>query len=584
MANETNEQKFYENPVTTEIIRNALISAAKEMNESLFRSAYSPIIYEMKDCSVGIFNEKYEILGQSAGLPIFLGNLEVAIEITADFFGGPENFKEGDVYIINDSFLTGTHLNDVTVFSPIFYQGQLVGFAANRAHWLDIGAKDPGYPMDATEIYQEGVRIGPTKLMDRGELRRDVADLICKNSRFYRNAFGDMNAQIAACKTGEKRFGEVIDRFGMDVVQNSIHDIFLQSELLEREAVSALPEGEFIAEGVLDNDGRSDEEVLVKMKMTIKNGRMEIDLTGSSPQVQGSTNCGLAQTISACRVAYKSLIHPEAPVTGGSFKPLTVIAPPRSIFAAEEPASCSWYFSSLGLLIDLVVKSLEEAAPDIVAGAHYGDSMVLYFSGVNPRNGQAFLSVEATVGGWGAFSSNDGQDALINCVNGDFKNLPVEVFETNYPVKVTQYAIRPDSAGPGEYRGGDGVVREYQVMADGISLYSWFERYKSPAWGVCGGKTGQPPNIIVTTPEGERYEDQEMLKSSNFPLPKGTLVTCLTGGGGGYGDPYHRAPERVLYDLQEGYISREHAEKEYGVVLNADGHIDPAATSQRREN
>jgi N-methylhydantoinase B len=576
----TNAMVFLENPVTTEIIRNALISAAKEMNESLFRSAYSPIIYEMKDCSVGIFNEKCEILGQSAGLPIFLGNLEVAIQITADFFGGFDSFCEGDVYIINDSFLVGTHLNDVTVFSPIFYAGKLVGFAANRAHWLDLGAKDPGYPMDATEIYQEGVRIGPTKLVDKSVLRRDVADLICKNSRFYRNAVGDMNAQIASCRTGEKRFLDIIGRFGMETVQNSIHDIFLQSEKMEREAVSSLPEGVFEEEGYLDNDGHSDDPVLVKMRMTVKGGGIEIDLTGSHPQVRGSTNCGLAQTISACRVAYKSLIHPESPVTGGSFKPLSVIAPPASIFSAEEPASCSWYFTALGLLIDLVIKSLEKAAPELVAGAHYGDSMVVYFAGFNPKTKRSFLSVEATVGGWGGFAASDGQDTLINCVNGDFKNLPVEVFETNYPVKITQYAIRPDSAGPGRNRGGDGVVREYETLLDETYLYSWFERSKTPAWGVCGGKSGEGPLVIVTTPDQKRHET---LKASNYRLSKGSLVTCLTGGGGGYGNPFEREPERVKYDVDQGYITREHAEREYGVVFDGKGEIDAAATANSRK-
>jgi len=559
-----NDIAFKENPVTTEIIRNALISAAKEMNESLFRSAYTPVIYEMKDCSVGIFNENYEILGQSAGLPIFLGNLEVSIKVTTEFFGGKENYREGDVYIMNDSFLTGTHLNDITVISPVFYKGKLVGFTANRAHWLDVGSKDPGTPMDATEIYQEGIRIGPTKLMDQGVLRRDVADLICKNSRYYRNAYGDMNAQIAACKTGERRFVEIIERFGMETLNNSIHDIFLQSERMEREAVAALPEGEFEAEGYLDNDGRSDEPVRVKMKMTVKNGEMTIDLTGSSPQVRGSTNCGLAQTISACRVAYKALIYPNAPVTGGSFKPLTVVAPPSSIFSAEEPASCSWYFTSLGLLIDLVIKSLEKSAPDMVSGAHYGDSMVVYFAGVNPRNNAPFLSVEATVGGWGGFMEADGQDALINCVNGDFKNLPVEVFESNYPVKITRYAIREDSAGPGKNRGGNGVIREYEVMADNTVLYLWFERSKTPAWGVCGGKSGTGPSVVVTNPN---QAQSTLLKTNNFPLHKGALVTCLTGGGGGYGDPMQRDREKVLYDVAQGYISKAYAEAEHGVKI-----------------
>ncbi|GAW28862.1 hydantoinase B/oxoprolinase family protein [Carboxydocella sp. ULO1] len=569
---------FLENPVTTEIIRNAFISAAKEMNEALFRSAFTPIIYEMKDCSVGIFNEKAELLGQSAGLPIFLGNLEVAIKVTTDYFGGMDCYNEGDVYILNDSYLTGTHLNDMTVFSPIFFEGKLVGFTATRAHWLDIGAKDPGYPMDATVIYQEGIRIGPTKIMDRGVLRQDVVDLICKNSRFYRNAVGDLHAQIAACKTGEKRFVEIIKRFGLDTVERCIHDIFLQSELMEREAVAKIPNGVYIAEGCVDNDGTSDEPVQVKLKLTVQDGKMNIDLTGSSKQVKGSTNCGLAQTISACRVAYKQLILPNAPVTGGSFKPLTVTAPKGTIFNAEEPAACSWYFTCLGLLIDLCVKALEDAMPDSVAGAHYGDSMVIYFAGTDPKTGKQFLDVEATAGGWGGFKNGDGQDALINCVNGDFKNLPVEVFEANYPFKVTQYAIRTDSAGPGKNRGGNGCIREYQSMIDEAYVYLWFERSRTPAWGVLGGKSGKGPKVIIET--GDKRE--EMLKVSAYRLYKGSKVTCLTGGGGGYGNPFEREPERVLNDVIQGYITREHAREEYGVEITELGTIDYEATKKLR--
>ncbi|OLN29854.1 hydantoinase B/oxoprolinase family protein [Desulfosporosinus metallidurans] len=570
---------FLENPVTTEIIRNALSSAAKEMNESLFRSAFTPIIYEMKDCSVGIFNEKAELLGQSAGLPIFLGNLEVAINITTEFFGGIDCYHEGDVYILNDSYLTGTHLNDITVFSPIFYEGKLVGFTATRAHWLDVGAKDPGYPMDATEIYQEGVRIPPLKLMDRGILRDDVANLLCKNSRFYRAAMGDLHAQIAACKTGERRFAEIIKKFGFETVERSIHDIFLQSELMEREAVASIPNGVYYAEGCIDNDGRSDESVMVKLKLTVKDGKLNIDLSGSSSQVKGSTNCGIAQTISACRVAYKQLIHPEAPVTGGCFKPLMVTAPQGSIFTAEEPAACSWYFTSLGLLIDLCVKALEEAMPDKVAGAHYGDSMVIYFAGTNPRTGVPFLDVEATVGGWGGFKANDGQDALINSVNGDFKNLPVEVFETNYPMKITKYAIRPDSAGPGKNRGGDGCIREYESMIDEVYVYLWFERSKTTAWGVVGGKPGKAPNVIIDTGD----KQAELLKTSAYRIKKGSKVTCLTGGGGGYGNPFEREPERVLRDCDQGYITREHARVEYGVVITDFGTIDYEETEKVRK-
>jgi N-methylhydantoinase B len=572
--------QLLENPIATEIIRNALNSVANEMCESLFRSAYSPIIYEMKDCAVALFNEKVESLGQSTGVPLFLGNLEDSVKLAIEYFGGPGYFKAGDVFILNDAYWTGTHLNDVTVFAPIFYQGELVGFSANRAHWLDVAAKDVGAPMDSTSIYQEGIRLGPLKIVDQGEICKSIVDTICLNTRFPRNIRGDLNGQISACKTGEKRFVALIDRFGLDTVKRAARDIFKQTENLERSIVSQIPEGVYQAEGYLDNDGITNDPVTVKVKITVENGEIYVDLDGSSKMVRGSTNCAFTQTVSACRVAYKMLTLPDAPVSGGSFKPLHVTAPKRSIFTAEEPAACSWYFSHLGILIDLMVKALQDAIPEKVAGAHYGDSMVCYLSGIHPETGELYMHDEPTIGGWGGFESGDGQDCLVNVTNGDFKNYPVEIFENQFPLMVNCYQIRSDSEGPGRHRGGMGVVREYRAMCDGVGLYLWFERGKMPAWGVLGGKVAKPPKIQVR--DGEGNVRAEFLKTNNYPLEKEWTVTLCSGGGGGYGDPYQREPENVLDDCVNGYISLEHAEQEYGVVVSQDGTINEEATAKVR--
>ncbi|MEW6623742.1 MAG: hydantoinase B/oxoprolinase family protein [Bacillota bacterium] len=559
------ENEFLENPITTEIIRNALVSAANEMNESLFRSAYSPVIYEMKDCAVAIFNEKLQALGQSQGVPLFLGNLEESVKHSTEYYGGLDYYNEGDIFVLNDSYITGTHVNDITVFAPIFYRNELVGFSANRAHWLDVGSKDPGAPMNSTEIFQEGIRLGPLKLADRGVLRQDLIDTICLNSRFPRNARGDLHAQIAACKTGEKRFIEIIDRFGLNTVKRATLDIFKQSEILEREVIAKIPEGVYTAEGFCDNDGYNDKPVMVKVSITVKNGEIFIDLSGSGEMSEGNINCGFAQTVSACRLAYKMIIQPHGPVTGGSFKPLHVSAPRGTIFRAEEPAACAWYFSHLGLLIDLIMKAMQDAIPDMVAGAHYGDSMVIYLTGYNPKTGERYFSVEPTVGGWGALSTRDGQDCLINTVNGDFKNLPVEIFESETPAKIVRYEIRSDSAGPGKYRGGMGVIREYEMMTDDTELYLWFERSKDPAWGIRGGKTARPPKVLIKGEDGKVID--ELLKTNGYPLKKGWRVELCTGGGGGYGDPLERDPEKVLEDYLQGYITREHAKSAYGVDI-----------------
>ena len=379
-------------PITTEIIRNAFVSCAQDMNATLIRSSYTPIIYEGKDCSVAILDEHGDVLGQSLGLPLFLGNLEICVKLAAEMFGW-DAFRPGDVFYMNDSYMTGTHLNDATIFGPIYWQDRLVGFSATRAHWLDVGGKDAGGPMDSREIYQEGMRWAPTRIYDRGEPREDIIDLLRRNGRFGYSLVGDMNAQVAACRTGEARFQAILDRFGYETYVDARDEIYRQSEQLEREAVAAIPDGTYHSEGFLDEDGLGHGPIPVKLRIDVEGDHMTIDLDGSSPQMEGPVNCGFAQTISACRVAFKLLINPERPVDGGTFHTLDVKAPESSIFDAHEPAACQWYFTPLGLLIDLVVTALAPVMPDKVAAAHFGDSMVLFLAGKDPRHDDAGVPV-----------------------------------------------------------------------------------------------------------------------------------------------------------------------------------------------
>lgn len=569
-------------PVTTEIIRNAFVSIAQDMNATLIRSAYTPIIYEGKDCSVALLDRRGNVLGQSLGLPLFLGNLEVCVKLTAEMYGW-DFFQPGDIFYMNDSYMTGTHLNDATIFAPIYWNDRLVGFSSSRAHWLDVGAKDPGGPMDSHEIYQEGMRWPPTRIYERGEPRRDIIELLRRNGRFGYSLIGDMNAQVAAGRTGQARFRAILERFGYETVMAARDEIFRQSEQLEVEAVRSIPDGVYQAEGYLDNDGLGSDPLPVKLKVTVAGERMIIDLAGSAAQAHGPVNCGFAQTISACRVAFKLLINPERPVDGGTFRTLSIEAPEGSIFRAQEPAACQWYFSSLGLLIDLFVKAMSPAMPGAAAAAHYGDSMVIYLSGVDPRNGVPFLAVEPTPGGWGGFASGDGQDGLINNVNGAFKDLPVEVYESKFPVTLRRYGFRPDSGGPGSSRGGCGLYREYHLETD-ASASLWFERSVTTAWGLFGGKDGAGPGIKLTT---DGATEDWVLKINVHPLPAGSVLRLETGGGGGFGNPLDRDPAKVREDVLDGYVTPEGAEREYGVVLHEDATVDEAATeglrAQRRQ-
>lgn len=556
-------------PITTEIIRNAFISIANDMNATLIRSAFTPVIYEGKDCSVALIDEYGEVLGQSLGLPLFLGNLEICVKLIAEQFGW-DYFHDGDVFYMNDSYMTGTHLNDSTIIMPIFWRGRRVGFAASRAHWLDVGAKDPGTPVDSHEIYQEGVRWGPTRLYAAGKPRDDVIDLLRRNSRFGESTIGDMNAQIAAGRTGEQRLCALFDRFGAETITSASEEIFKQTELLERTAVEALPDGEYNAEGFLDDDGLGSDPLLVKMKITVKGDSMTIDLDGSAEQARGPVNCGMTQTIAAARVAYKLLICPEVSPNGGSFRALEVLAPQKTIFSAQEPAPCGWYFSSLGLLIDLVIKALAPVLPDKAAGAHYGDSMVITVAGHDPRHDdQFYLMIEPTTGGWGGFDGGDGASSLINNVNGSFKDLPIEVFESKYPIQILSYGIRQDSGGAGKYRGGNGTFREYLILADS-DLFLWFERSKTTGWGIFGGASGAAPNVTVKRPDEEQLE---FLKVNGIRVCEGTVIHSLTGGGGGYGNPLERAPEAVREDVIDRYVSLDYARSVYGVVLTDDLEI-----------
>ena len=564
-------------PISTEIIRNAFISIAQDMNAVLIRSAYTPVIYEGKDCVVALLDEKGEVLGQSSGLPLFLGNLQVCVQETAKIYGW-DYFKEGDIFFVNDSFFTGTHLNDITIFAPIFWNKQLAGFSASRAHWLDVGAKDPGGSMDSSNIYQEGFRWPVTRLYENNEPKKEIIEFLRMNGRFGYSLIGDMNAQIAAGKTGEKRFKGILDRFGLDLVRSARNEIFKQSEELEKIAVKKIKNGSYDSEGFLDDDGLGSDPVKIKMKVTVEDEKITIDLDGSAKQTHGPVNCGFAQTISACRVAFKLLINPKRPVDGGTFKTLEVTAPQGSIFKAEEPAACQWYFSSLGLLIDAFVKALSPAIKDLSAAAHYGDSMVIFIGGVDPRNNFPFLSVEPTCGGWGGFPDSDGADALINNVNGGFKDLPIEVFENKYPVSIFNYGFRKDSGGTGKFRGGCGLYREYTINADGfVSL--WFERSVTPAWGLFGGKDGIGPNVNIKSHD---EKEKNLLKANGLQVKKGTVLTTYTGGGGGFEKPFERNPENVLNDVINKYVSIEKARDHYGVVIDEDLQINKEGTFKLR--
>ncbi len=561
-------------PITTEVVRNFVISCAQDMNASLWRSAHSSVIYEGKDSAVALMDEHGNMLGQSTGVPLFIGAIDACVHIVKEYYR--DDINEGDIFIMNDSYMQGTHLHDVTAVGPIFHQDELVGFGAARAHWGDIGAMDPGSVMGSTNIYQEGIRLGPTRIITRGKEIREWFDHLRLNTRLEDATIGDLSAQIAAIRTGERRLAQLLNRIGTSVYRNACQNIFKQSRQMDREAIAAIPDGTWSRQGYLDDDGVGTDPVKVCLTLTISGEQLKVDLTGTSGPVPGSINCGIKQTESLLRLAYKTMINPERAITGGSFETMEFHVPDNCMFNAAEPAACEWYFTGLGLLADLFISCISEAVPERSTAAHYGDSMVAGFFSVDPERGQ-WIAIEATAGGWGGRADSDGESALINLVNGGFRNIPAEVYETKFPVRVEEFAIRTDSGGAGKYRGGCGVIRRYKMLEDCHGAL-WFERSKTPAWGLNGGENGTGPFIEITHPDGQV---ENIFKMRARLCLAGTIIETMTGGGGGNGNPKARTFENISCDVARGFVSREAARIHYGVVISDTGEVDKTASEPR---
>jgi len=517
-------------PATIEVVRNAFISGAEQMRRNLYRSSFSPVIYEMKDCSVGIYDSEGSLLGQAPGLPFFLGSLGGTIRAVISQKSA-NIFKADDIWIVNDSTICGSHLNDITVFAPVFIDKKLRGFAGAKAHCNDVGAKDPGYVGDTTDIFQEGLRIGPTRIVHAGNIDQQIMDLIALNSRFPTAIVGDLMAQFTACRTGVDCFQSIVERFGWTQVSLSIDEIFRQAEEMDKESVRLIPDGEYSAEGSLDNDGVTKEPIKVRVTVRVVHESIEIDLTGSSPQCIGSVNSGLVQTRSAIEQAYKFLINPSLAVSGGNFRNLRIKVPKGTCFNPNDTAPCLHYGPHLMLAMDLIIKALSKAIPDKTAAGHVGDSWNVTLVGED-ENG-LFLSGESLVGGWGAYQGGDGESALIHSAAGDFKNFPVETQEQRYPLRILKYALRDGSGGVGHWQGGMGIIKEYEVLVP-CRLQLWFERVGTPSWGLFGGGDGASPDVSVIIPG---KTPQKIFKVNAMQIPAGTKIIVKTGGGGGWGQP-----------------------------------------------
>ncbi|MGO0063155.1 hydantoinase B/oxoprolinase family protein [Brevibacillus fluminis] len=553
---------------TLEIVKDSLIAIGEEMFHTLARTSMSPIIYEVLDFASGLTDAKGQLLTQGNGVTGFIGMLTFMVKETLKKYGEKGAIKPGDIIIINDPYGGGgSHLSDVGLVMPIFYEGELVAFSANKAHWTEVGGKDPGsWTTDSTEIFQEGLQFPCVKLFDEGRLNEALVDMIRANVRFPDLSIGDMWAQVAALRTGEKRFVELCDKYGKAVVMDSIDFLLTHGEQLSRKEIAKLPKGVFEAEDFIDDDGLGNGPFPVKVKVTITDDEFICDFRGSHPQVLGPVNCSYTALVSAVRVIFLAATNPSQDINDGVFRPLQVIADDRSIFSAERPAAVSTYWETMMYGSDLVWKALAPVLPNRLNAGHLLSVCGVVLSGLHQDTSEPFLIVEPSVGGWGAGQGLDGATGQFCIGDGETYNVPVEVAETRYGVMLGEYSLRADGAGAGENRGGSGVIRSYQAMTDGQTVTATFGRHKYLPWGFNGGGDGSRNEFVIVKANGEVAGP--FGKYARFPLQKGDVVRLITATGGGYGDPLKRPVEKVAYDAKNGYITVEQAKEVYGVLLD----------------
>ena len=553
-------------PITVEVIRAALNAAAERMRLTMIKTAYNHIISESLDFGCAIFDAEVQMIAQGIGLPVFQGHLGFPIEATiAD--RGLEAFREGDVFIHNDPYAgNGNHLNDVAMTAPVFWEGKLTGFVSVKAHWSDVGGPVPSsMQVGSREFRQEGLRFQSVRLFSRGELNDEVMRVIRANIRTESGTLKDVQAMIAVCRTGEASFHEILARYGRDAVLDATRVYLEQSERRTRAALAVIPAGTYRAEGTFDNDGITlDRPVRVAMAITVGDGGMKVDFTGSDAQVAGPFNCGDAITISACRLLIKCLTTPNDPVDEGCFRPLRVIIPRRSVLAAEEPAPTARYYVPINLLIELGLRALAPAMPDQVPAGAYGDQMPTIAFGTHPDTGRLFIQGDLNAGGTGARPTFDGESAMIIFAGSTARNNPVEVVESRLPLlRIRRYGLRQDSGGAGTHRGGLGIERVYEFLIPAFITFS-LERKATPPWGINGGLDGAVNGVEITAPDGAK---RQVRKATQHPIAAGEIVHIKTGGGGGWGPPGARDRRAVERDVKEGYVSAEAARRDYDVSV-----------------
>jgi N-methylhydantoinase B/oxoprolinase/acetone carboxylase alpha subunit len=549
-------------PVTVEVVRNKLEGIANEMQTTLLRSAFSPIVKEGMDCSAALFTADGQTIAQATAIPIHLATMIPALG--AVLATHPvDAMRPGDVYILNDPYSGGSHLPDITLFVPVFADGRVITFSVATVHHQDVGGMTPGsIPTNATEVYQEGLRIPPLKYYDGGRINETLEALLRCNIRLSDTFIGDLHAQLAACKVGARRLGELCDAHGSELLTRIFELLLERSESMTRAALRTLPAGTYRYVDWMDNDGVDvDKRVRIEVAVTVGDGSIHFDFFGTSEQVRGPINCVPSGARAAAYYVVRALTGAQIPTNGGCFRPVTLSLPEGSLVNPMPPAPVNARTATIKRMCGAMLGALAEVAPDRVPAAAAGMSLMLVFGGERP-DGSRFIVSELVAAGTGASSVSDGVDCL-QTDGTNSMNLPVEALAIEAPIRVVRFGLRADSGGPGRHRGGLGVVREYEFLADGIRLTYRGERHFTEPRGSCGGGAGARARATIVHADGT----QETIPSKCVTrISEGDRLIVETAGGAGFGDAKTRPREDVVADVANRKIGVESAKEVYGLA------------------
>ncbi len=564
-------------PVTLEVLRNALQSVAEEMGVTLTRTALSPNIKDRRDCSTALYTPAGELVAQAEHIPLHLGLMPTVVKAVLNVFPFGE-LAPGDAIIINDPYISGSHLPDVCLISPVFYGGEPLGLVANLAHHVDVGGVVPGsMSTTATEIFQEGLRIPPVKLSRGGVINQDLLRVLAHNVRTTGEFYGDIQAQLSANQVGAARLQELAERVGVRTLVHYMHEIIAYAERRLRAALKELTTGRYHFTDYLEGDGLSDDQISIAVTLELAGGGVRVDFTGTSPQVPGPVNATRGVTLACVYFAVKAVADPGLPGSEGIARVVEVVTPPGTLVNPLFPAPVAHAnINTAQRIADAVLGAFAQAAPHRVTAAGTGSMSNFTIGGRDVRH-RYYSYVETYGGGQGAKCDQDGMDGVhVNMTNT--LNTPVEVIEMNYPLRVERYGLIPNSGGPGRFRGGCGIVREIAVLDEAVVTVST-ERNRRGPWGLAGGGRGRTARCTVRLP-GRQPEPKPGKFTSR--VPPGTVITLETAGGGGFGDPFTRPPAAVRADVLHGLVSKEAALADYGVVLDENLEVDEEKTRATR--